>query len=224
MRIHATEGTLKHSVLQIAKRIAYRVPALSRPRYEYNVEPSQLAFLVNAIDQTKHLNGCIVEIGVARGMTTVFLNEHLSATNDPRRYLCIDTFSGFTDDDIAFEVSSRGKPRNVFGGFTYLDRDIFAANMAVYERVQVVQKDCGLLTNEDLGSVSVAFLDVDLYQPTLKALNTLHHVVQQGGLVLVDDIKPSGIYDGAYAAMNDFCSRHGLSYDRIGNKGGAIHY
>lgn len=214
-----------HAMLQVAKRITYRnrlLHWLSRPRYEYNVEPAELAFLINVIDRTRHLDGKIAEIGVARGMTTVFLNEHLTSIGDPRPYLCVDTFSGFTDGDVAYEVSRRGKRASVYNGFTYLDREVFARDLAPYERVVVMQQDCNLLTAADLGPVSVALLDVDLYQPTLHALGVLFEVLQPGGIILVDDVKPGSIYDGAHAAYEEFCRLRGLSQHIVGTKGGAL--
>lgn len=225
MRVQAAEGTVGHSALQVLKRIAFRsrlLNWLSRPRYEYNVEPAELAFLVDAIDRTEHLSGAIVEIGVARGMTTVFLNEHLSAIEDTRRYLCVDTFSGFTADDIAYEVARRGKNGAVFGGFTYLDRDVFARNIAAYKRVLILQKDCNLLTAADLGQISVAFLDVDLYKPTKHALAVIFECLQPDGVILVDDVRPDGIYDGAHAAYMEFCEAYGIKRRLVGNKAGAV--
>jgi predicted O-methyltransferase YrrM len=217
---------VKHSAVQVLKRFAYRSRSLnwlSRPRYDYNVEPAELAFLVHAIERTSGLEGAIVEIGVARGMTTVFLNEHLAVTGDPRRYLCVDTFSGFTRRDIAYEVDRRGKRHGAYGGFTYLDAGVFSRNLAGYDRVAVLQKDCNELTGSDLGPVSVAFLDVDLYQPTRRALEVLYEAAQPGGVILVDDVRPGGIYDGANAAYDEFCSAMGLEPVIVGTKAGAVY-
>jgi hypothetical protein len=81
------------------------------------------------LDHTTHLDGSIAEIGVARGQTTVFLNEHLQHSGDSRAYLCIDTFKGFTAGDIAYEGTRRGKRGIRYNEFGYNDAGIFAANI-----------------------------------------------------------------------------------------------
>src|ERR1700730_17088792 len=99
------EGTFADLAVQHLKRAAFRWPGLrelSRPRYDYNIEPTQLAWLCRAIEDTRTAHasdvstqGCVAEVGVARGMTSVFLLEHMRQIGDKRTYVCIDTFSGF---------------------------------------------------------------------------------------------------------------------------------
>jgi hypothetical protein len=134
-------------------------------------------------------------------MTSMFLNEHLSNSGDRRRYICVDTFSGFTKDHIAFEVSDRAKNESQFRGqFSINSAKVFKRNLSKHDRTVVLQKDCGFLTREDLGAVSVALLDVDLYQPTSRALRVLYDSLQIGGEILVDDVSIGHRYDGAHAA------------------------
>ena len=59
------------------------------------------------IDRLRGVKGAIVEIGVARDMTTRFMAQHLMSlgVNDETIY-AIDTFSSFTDDDIGFASRS----------------------------------------------------------------------------------------------------------------------
>ena len=62
----------------LVKLIAFRYTKFGRPGYPFpNVEPVELATLVFEIDRLKDTAGAIVEIGVARGMTTRFMCEHL---------------------------------------------------------------------------------------------------------------------------------------------------
>jgi len=50
---------------------------LAAPSYGFGLEPAALAWLVDALEETKELGRAVVEIGVARGMTTVFMNGTL---------------------------------------------------------------------------------------------------------------------------------------------------
>ncbi len=63
----------------------------------------------------------IVEIGVARGMTTRFLAEHISLQNYNVDYFCLDTFSSFIDKDINYEVEKRNKNKKDLFAFEYND-------------------------------------------------------------------------------------------------------
>src|SRR5688500_10781358 len=114
---------------QLIKRAAFRWPILRdvvRPRYSFNIAPMQLCWLAEAINDTRNGDGCIVEVGVARGMTSTFLLEQMRRTGDERTYYCIDTFSGFVREHAAFEVSERGKKPSEYRAFSYGDAGIFA--------------------------------------------------------------------------------------------------
>jgi O-methyltransferase len=216
---------LAYSAKELAKRIAFRSKALnwiSRPRYEYNLKPAQLAALVDAITRTHHLKGNIVEVGVARGMTTLFLLRHMQDIQDTRRYICVDTFSGFVPDDVAYEKAHRGKDDPALGGFAYNDPDVFLQNIQTGgHSVGIIQKDCGLLTKEDLGAVSVALLDVDLYLPTKRAIGSIYDAMEPGGVMMIDDVT-SGVYDGSAAAYFEFCKERGIEPNVVADKGGML--
>ncbi len=214
-------------VKEFAKRIAFRnrfLGWLSRPRYGYNLKPGQLAALVDALDKTRHLSGAVVEIGVARGMTTIFLKRHMKETDDMRRFICVDTFSGFIREDVAYEREQRGKDQPELGGFAYNDPAVFRRNMGALglDRIDIIQKDCGLLTKEDLGSVSLALLDVDLYLPTKRAIGTVYDALQSGGIMMVDDVTDGTAFDGAAAAYFEFCKERRIDPCVIANKGGML--
>ena len=83
-------------------------------RYQYNFAPSQICFLCNTISSVASVEGAFLEIGCAYGATTVFLNKHMDNEGVEKKYICIDTFDGFTNEDIAFEVERRRKVRDMF--------------------------------------------------------------------------------------------------------------
>ena len=83
---------------EFAKKFIFRFTNLANPKYDYNIEPAQILELLTSIDKfaSKTQKSIIVEVGVARGMTTRFLSEHISLKNYNLDYYCIDTFSSFT--------------------------------------------------------------------------------------------------------------------------------
>lgn len=226
------EGTLADLVIQQVKRIAFRWPGLrglSRPRYSYNIEPAQLAWLCKAIEDTRTLRdsentppGCVVEVGVARGMTSVFLLEHMRQIGDRRPYICLDTFSGFTSGDIKHEVMFRGKISSHFRGFQYNQKSTFEHNLRKcgFENVIVYECDAGKFDWQRIPLIDVMLLDVDLYLPTKAVLANSFDRWSKCAHVMLDDVCPGGDYDGAMEAYRDFCETKGFPELKIGNKGG----
>src|ERR1700676_2135840 len=136
--------------------------------FHYMVTPFQLAFLVRCLDETKELPGPIVEVGCARGQTTLYLNLHLASLGVQKPYICIDTFRGFTQSDIQYEVNVRKKvPTFSWGGFSYNDKRWFDRAMELngIGRVQSIQADVNEFDFPGIENISFCLLDVDLYLP-----------------------------------------------------------
>jgi len=208
---------------QLIKTIAFRyLPSLSAPHYQYGLDPIQLAFLVDAISERASTKGCIVEIGVARGMTTCFLAEHLVRQGIQKHYHAIDTFASFTSEDIDYEVVKRKKTASALEAFSYNNYEIWKRNFEQYRFVTAHQGDCKDFDFGSIEPISVALLDVDLYLPTSKTLPKVYDALEPGGIILVDDVRPANTWDGAFQAYTEFCQSRGLTHEVIGSRGGVI--
>ena len=73
------------------------------PKYRFMFSPEQLWSLCQVTESVLPLGGAFAEIGVASGETTLYLHRHLKEKGETPAYYCIDTFSGFTDEDIQVE-------------------------------------------------------------------------------------------------------------------------
>lgn len=207
---------------RVLKSLAFKYTALGAAHYPYNVEPTQLAYLVRQIDRLRDVKGNIAEIGVARGMTTRFLAEHIrnEKLDSGMRYFAIDTFTSFTNADLDYEVQQRGKKRKELVGFNYFDYDAFKRQFAQFSFVEAIQSDCTLVNYKDLAPLKLVFLDVDLYLPTKKTLPLLLDSLVDGGVIAVDDVQDKMSYDGAHQAYMEFVKERGLNPVLIGNKCG----
>ena len=207
-----------------AKTLIFRHTSLAAPTYRYNIEPIQLAYLIMEIERQKNVQGNIVEIGVARGLTTRFLAQHIKnqKLDQSLKLYAVDTFESFTEVDLAFEVSNRGKSLEALDAFKYNDYDVWKNNFTEFKFVVPVQSDCSVVDYVKLGPIKVAFLDVDLYLPTQKTLPKLYSALVPGGVILVDDVLQGTDYDGAYQAYMEFCETIGQAPEVIGNKCGVI--
>ncbi|MEE2773951.1 MAG: class I SAM-dependent methyltransferase [Pseudomonadota bacterium] len=182
--------------------------------------------LVNGINRAaagkKHIN--IVEVGVARGMTTRFICQYIVSSNLLCTYFCIDTFSGFTETDVNYEVQNRGKNRSDFFGFRYNDYDRFRKNFKEFDFVKPVMIDAARFDFSKIGTIDFLFLDVDLYKPTKAVLNSCKPFLGANAVVIVDDVLENQWCDGAHDAFMSFVDENGLTHRVVGNKCGIIEF
>jgi predicted O-methyltransferase YrrM len=225
------KSSFRSALLEAAKRIAFRSRLLnrfSRPDYPYGIEPIQLAWLCQAIEDTRSQGGSghIVEVGVARGMTSFWLCTHLAMQNDPRTFAAIDTFSGFTKDDVSHEVTERGKRREDLRGFAYNDARIYASNLrrSGHPRISVHESDVAEFDWKRVAPIDVMLLDVDLYAPTRAVLERALPCLSAAARIMVDDCRPGTAYDGANQAYEEFCAAHKVAATRIGRRAGVIRF
>ncbi len=212
-------------LVDLFKIVAFRYTRFGAPVYPFpTVEPIELAALVFEIDRLRETPGAIVEIGVARGMTTRFLSEHLVRSGSSnQKYYAIDTFKSFLKSDIDYEVANRGKKRWDFRGqFKYNDFEVWKRNFAAFPFVQPIQSDCAVFDYGSIAPIKIAFLDVDLYLPIKRTLPKIYEHVCKGGVIFVDDVKDNTQYDGAYQAYMEFCDEMKLAPAILGNKCGII--
>jgi hypothetical protein len=210
-------------IREFAKKLAFRYTRLGAPEYPYIVEPVQLATFVNELDRVKPLPGSIVEIGVARGMTTRFLCEHLAASGRCAEPLyAIDTFESFRSHHVEFELKHRGKRAGEIWGFGYIDFEVWKKNFRPFQFVTAFKADCSAFDYSAIAPIKFVFLDVDLYLATKSALRQIYPHLAEGGVVMVDDVISPSRWDGAYQAYSEFCEEQGLPFERVGNKMGIL--
>jgi O-methyltransferase len=193
-------------------------------RYDYMFRPRELALLVSSLTETQGMKGPIFEIGCAAGHTTVYLNKHLDDSADPRDYFCLDTFAGFTDDDIAVEIE-RGHTSNrynhLFRAYRQSWFDQTMRNNHV-TRVTSIQADVNSFDFGPYHDISFCLIDVDLMRPVKKALEEVFPRMAPGGIILVDDCVPDAKYDGAWQGYVDFVKSIGFPVDIREGKQGMI--
>ena len=174
-------------------------------RYGYAFTPEQLCYLVACLTATKEVPGDVIEVGCAQGHTTVFLKKHLRSSGISKRYLCIDTFCGFRDEDVAWEAYSRGKDSRLYAGLFANNsiRDFrYTLELNGFGDVICIEADVKEYTFEE--PISFCLLDVDLYKPTLHALRHMWQHLCCGGMIVVDDCTDGNMWDGAYLAYREF--------------------
>ena len=67
-----------------------------------------------------------------------------------------------------------------------------------------------------------ALIDVDLYRPTLVALEKLWPRMTPGGIVVIDDCHERHVYDGSRQALEEFVAPRGLGFEVVETKLGVV--
>jgi len=224
-KMSRTAASILQPLEQALKHFAFTHTPFGGPRYPYNIEPIQLSTLINEIERLKDVPGNILEIGVARGMTTRFLCQHVVNQNlqDSLTIYAIDTYNSFTQHDLDYEVQSRKKQLAALKGFTYTDFDAWNKYFMQYPFVKAIKSDCAIVDYCSLSPIKLSLLDVDLYVPTKAVLSKLYAATTSGGVILVDDVEDNKPYDGAYQAYMEFCACQNITPRVIGSKCGCIY-
>jgi O-methyltransferase len=190
--------------------------------YSCMLEPKQLVYLIECIIKVGNTSGCIVEAGCAHGATTVFLKKFIDGESMRREYFALDTFSGFVRAHTEYEVSVRGKPKNISKHFTENKKVWFDKSMNIHRLtgVKSIQVDVTRFDFNSISPIAFCLLDVDLYKPIKDALPKIYAAMAPGGIIVVDDCKPQALWDGALQAYEEFVRERSwpseIAADRLG--------
>jgi O-methyltransferase len=144
--------------------------------------------------------------------------------NIKREFYAIDTFFGFTKEDILFEQQNRGKTDNYLY-YRSNKKDWYSKTLIAngIQNAKIYQADAKEFDYSKIGPLAFCLFDVDLYKPTEQVLPILYDILIPGGVIIVDDCSPElSIYDGAGEAYRNFCNKMGLNVEIANDKLGII--
>lgn len=196
-------------------------------RYHYMFSPQQLFYYCDAINRIKDVEGIILEIGCAEGRTTVFANKFMEKEGIKKEYICIDTFSGFTSDDVQYEALKRDKNKTVLKTQFVANKRKWVDSTLKYngiKDVRLFESDISKFDfdKNNINKIALCLIDVDLYLPALAALKMVYDRVPKGGILIVDDCRQDEYYDGALQAYLEFIKIHNLPEKIVHEKLGII--
>lgn len=156
--------------------------------------------------------GDLIETGVWRGGSTIFMKAVLEALNDTTRVVWVaDSFAGLPKPKEDEYPADKGDWTWTVAELA-VSADEVRANFERYglldERVRFLEgwfRDT--LPIAPIESLAILRLDGDLYESTMDALRSLHPKVSEGGFVIVDDY---GSYPACAQAVDDYRREHGI--------------
>ena len=161
----------------------------------------------------RHVPGDLIETGVWRGGTTMFMRAILKAYGIRDRTVWVaDSFAGLPPPDTAHYPWDKGLDLYKFRELA-ISLDEVRANFARFdlldEQVRFLKgwfRDT--LPQAPITQLAVLRLDGDLYESTMDALTSLYPKLSRGGYVIVDDY---GCIEACRKAVHDFRDSRGIT-------------
>jgi hypothetical protein len=182
--------------------------------------------ICEALAITAGLNGDYLEIGVYKGGTLLTAINYLSQLSQvknipPRKVFGLDTFEGFN-----YEQAQQSNDKMWFGTHKLSEKSETISYVADTLANKVIDfklyavNICSDPIPQSIKFISVAYVDVDMYDATLASLKAVDPLLQKGGIIICEDPTSTPALYGAYLAMEQFLeSSTGSRYTKIFKSG-----
>jgi O-methyltransferase len=184
---------------------------LRRRPLEPQLTNGRLDEYLAALRERVDLPGAILEVGCFRGASTVQAYQMLRDIRAERRYVCVDTFAGFVEEQFDEDVL-HGTPADFRVGFAANPKSVFERTMRHFSfPVEAVEADICTIDDDLLPpEISVCLMDVDLAVPIRDGLEKVMPRIVPGGIALVDDCDEGTEWRGARVGYQEYVQAHGL--------------
>ncbi|MCX6302090.1 MAG: class I SAM-dependent methyltransferase [Bacteroidia bacterium] len=144
------------------------------------------------------VKGDLVELGVYKGFTAKLIHYYV-----PERMLYLfDTYGGFDKNDLAVEKDRTG--HSIQSHFKSAGaQDVISFIKPKNDNVMIVEGvfPGSIPENFSERSFSLIHIDMDLFEPTLAALNFFYPRMSKGGYMVIHDYNT---WSGAHEAVEEF--------------------
>jgi hypothetical protein len=187
----------------------YKIPLIE---YESHLLPEERNAIINEINGIlQHgIDGDIIECGTAQCGTTAIMSNFLKKHGSEKHLYACDSFSGFISQEYQKE-ETLGRVRGTRRAFTKNSYEYVSAKMKALgcNNVTLVKGFFqetlpNLVENKRF---SFAFIDCDLAESMLFAMEQVWPKLSSGGVMLCDDYKWYNT-GGVYVAVSEFLERH----------------
>lgn len=183
----------------------------------YGTNASEGLYIVSLLQRVMSKNGDVCEFGIANGATSVLIANQIRKSK--KLLWLFDSFQGLSapgaKDKLIDDIFKLGSMSRYKGAMTYARSDVEQKLVQIKfpkSRTRIVEgyvEDS--FGNSNLPKrVSFAYIDFDLYGPTIDTLKFLQKKIVKGGYIIVDD------YDffssGVKTAVNEFMQLNGSHY------------
>lgn len=166
--------------------------------------------ICQALEQTKHLEGNYVEIGVYKGGSALTSLNYMKHANIKRKSYFLDTYDGFDYDEATNSCETHWNKNNdhhiLFGvekTMKYIE-NILLRECPDQEFKLIQSNICTDELPDSIEKIVVANIDVDIYDATRDAFNKVAPKIVKGGIIIAEDPTSTPGLIGAFYAMEKF--------------------
>jgi hypothetical protein len=166
--------------------------------------------ICQAIEQTKHLDGDYVEIGVYRGGSALTALNYMKYSNIKRKSYFLDTFDGFDYEEATQSSETHWEKNNEHHKLWGSQKTIeivgnLLKSQCPNEQFELVKNNiCNEPLPSSIENIVVANIDVDLYDATRDAFSKVAEKMVKGGIIIAEDPTATPALIGAFYAMEKF--------------------
>jgi hypothetical protein len=164
--------------------------------------------LIQAVEITKHLPGCYLEVGCYRGSSAGVVLRYLAAKRRAMQTFFLDVFDGFNYDQARASADAVWEGTHVTDGLEVV-RERLSSYNAGFPDLRITVDRLNIITDPLPASVleqgiAVANLDVDLHEAVRSGLHAIAPHIVSGGILVVEDPGHTPLLIGAHLALQQF--------------------
>lgn len=142
--------------------------------------------IFDLINKISKINGDIIELGIHKGNTSLLIKKILNIFKIKKKLYLLDHFKGLTHynkKDTKISKKFRGK-------YISEKKQVQSfINFFNFKKIKIINKDAitlkpGFFKKKKF---SLAYFDMDLYEPTLYALEAIDKSISVGGFIVFDE-------------------------------------
>jgi hypothetical protein len=199
------------------------------PKYVKRQNLTRFLVLYEIFKKIINVKGSIVECGVNNGygiLSWTKFSAILEPVNLTRRIYGFDTFEGFPD--ISDKDKSQSSDHVKVGDLSADTYDEINALSDIHDstrflghipKIELIKGDAVKTIPDFIDQnrhlvVSLLYLDFDLYEPTMVALENFYPRMPKGSIIAFDELD-NPLWPGETEAMVEFCKKHKLRIERL---------
>jgi len=178
--------------------------------------------ICQALEQTKHLEGDYVEIGVYKGGSALTALNYMKHANIKKKSYFFDTFDGFDYEEATNSTETHWNKNNNHHKLWGVDKTMQKIQKLLESKCpnqdfELIKSNiCRDRLPDKIKKIVVANIDVDILEATEDALNKVHKKIVKGGIIICEDPTSTPGLIGAFYAMEKFLqSLEGKNYMKL---------
>jgi hypothetical protein len=142
--------------------------------------------IYDLIKETSTVKGDIIELGIHRGNTSLLIKKILEIFKIKKKLYLLDHFEGL----IHFQAEDTADSKKLKGQYVGLKNQIKDfIKFFNFKNIEIISQDAtklkpGFFKNK---TFCLAYMDMDLYLPTIKALEALDKNMSKGSFIVFDE-------------------------------------